>query len=66
MGDKTLRFLVVFLTLFSVWVVVSNVRNVSEINKNHNHIVDSLKNELTLLKEINEKYESDSLFVKKY
>ena len=64
MGDKTLRFLVVFLTLFSVWVVVSNVRNVSDINKNHNRIVDSLKNELTLLKEINEKYKSDSLFVK--
>lgn len=71
MSDKTLRFLVAFFGLFSIWVVISNVRNVTEINKSHNHIVDSLKNELNLLKEINKKYKSDSikidsLIIKKY
>jgi len=42
MVDKWLRFFVVFLSLFSIWVVVSNVRNVSIMNKNNNSIVDSL------------------------
>jgi hypothetical protein len=43
MVDKSLRLLVVILSLFSIWVVISNVRNVSIINKNNNYVVDSLQ-----------------------
>ena len=42
MVDKWLRFFVVILSLFSIWVVVSNVRNVSTISKNNQSVVDSL------------------------
>lgn len=42
MVDKWLRFFVVFLSLFSIWVVISNVRNVSILSKNNQSIVDSL------------------------
>lgn len=46
MGDKTLRGLVAFLSLFSIWVVVSNLRNVSSIERRNTYINDSLKNEI--------------------
>ncbi len=46
MGDKTLRGLVAFLSLFSIWVVVSNLRNVSSIERQNTYINDSLKNEI--------------------
>lgn len=46
MGDKTLRGLVVFLGLFSIWVVFSNVRNVSDLNRRNHFINDSLKTEI--------------------
>ncbi len=42
MVDKWLRFFVVFLLLFSIWVVISNVRNVSILSKNNQSVVDSL------------------------
>jgi len=42
MVDKWLRFFVVFLSLFSIWVVISNVRNVSILSKNNQSVVDSL------------------------
>jgi hypothetical protein len=42
MADKWLRFFVVFLSLFSIWVVISNVRNVTTISKNNQSVVDSL------------------------
>lgn len=46
MGDKTLRGLVAFLSIFSIWVVVSNLRNVSSIERRNTYINDSLKNEI--------------------
>lgn len=42
MADKTLRFLVVILSIFSIWVVVSNSKNTYEIMSHNNKIVDSL------------------------
>ena len=42
MVDKSLRLLVVILSLFSIWVVISNVRNVSILSKNNQSVVDSL------------------------
>ena len=44
MEDKTARFLIVILSIFSIWVVIKNVRNVSTINKNNKSVVDSLIN----------------------
>lgn len=46
MGDKTLKGLVVFLGLFSIWVVLSNLRNVSDITHRNNYVNDSLTNEI--------------------
>ena len=44
MVDKTKRFFIVILSIFSIWVVIKNVRNVSTINKNNKSVVDSLIN----------------------
>lgn len=44
MVDKSVRFLVVILSIFSIWVVVTNVRNVSKIQKDNKIVVDSLQN----------------------
>lgn len=44
MVDKTARFFIVILSIFSIWVVIKNVRNVSTINKNNKSVVDSLIN----------------------
>lgn len=42
MVDKSVRFLVVILSTFSIWVVVTNVRNVSKIQRDNKIVVDSL------------------------
>jgi hypothetical protein len=44
MVDKSVRFLVVILSIFSIWVVISNVRNVSKIQQDNKIVVDSLQN----------------------
>lgn len=42
MVDKTVRGLVVFLSIFSIWVIISNTINVSKIQKENKIVVDSL------------------------
>jgi hypothetical protein len=44
MVDKSVRFLFVILSIFSIWVVISNVRNVSKIQQDNKIVVDSLQN----------------------
>jgi hypothetical protein len=46
MGDKTLRFLVVISTLFSIWVVVKNTSERYDIKKTHELQIMSLRDSL--------------------
>ena len=41
MVDKTARFFIVILSLFSIWVVISNFRNVREISAQNKKNTDS-------------------------
>jgi hypothetical protein len=49
MVDKFGRFLIVILFMFSVWVVVKNRINVSQIDKSNKIVVDSLRNAIDSL-----------------
>jgi len=49
MVDKFERFLIVILLMFSVWVVVKNWINVSQIDKSNKIVVDSLSNTIDSL-----------------
>ena len=49
MVDKFGRFLIVILLMFSVWVVVKNWINVSQIDKSNKIVVDSLSNTIDSL-----------------
>lgn len=42
MKDASLRFLAVIASLFSIWVVMTNVRNTARIKHDNQIIVDSL------------------------
>lgn len=42
MVDKTARFFIVILSLFSIWVVITNVKNVRNIKIQNQNVVDSL------------------------
>ena len=61
MADKLLRFLVVILVLFSIWVVIRNKSYRYEIKKLHESQVKSLKDSILLLKS-----EKDSLYSELY
>ncbi len=50
MGDKTLRFLVVILALCSVWVVLQNSSERYKVNKNHELVVNRLRDSINILK----------------
>lgn len=81
MVDKTARFFIVILSLFSIWVVITNVKNVRDIKiQNQNvvdslhMVVDSLNNELFIQTTIVTRYEialdrlkeDDSISAKKF
>lgn len=57
MGEKTLRFFVVVLTLFSIWVVAKNGSERYKINKSHEKEVTVLRDSINLLR-----HEKDSLY----
>jgi len=61
MADKSLRFLVVILVLFSIWVVIRNTSDRYKINKLHESEVKSLKDSILLIKS-----EKDSLYSELY
>jgi hypothetical protein len=61
MSDKTLRFLVVILTLFSIWVVLQNTSERYKIKKQYESEVKLLRDSLSLLKN-----EKDSLYAELY
>jgi hypothetical protein len=57
MGDKTLRFLVVILTLFSIWVVIQNASERRKINRVHKFTVEVLRDSINILRN-----QKDSLY----
>jgi len=61
MSDKTLRFLVVILTLFSIWVVLQNTSERYKIKKQYESEVKLLRDSVSLLKN-----EKDSLYAELY
>ena len=61
MGDKTVRFLVVILTLFSIWVVLQNSTERYKVNKNHELIVNKLRDSVRILEN-----QKDSLYAELY
>jgi hypothetical protein len=61
MGDKTLRFLVVILTIFSIWVVFQNTSERYKINKQHESEVKILRDSILLFKS-----QKDSLYAELY
>jgi DNA recombination-dependent growth factor C len=61
MGDKTLRFLVVILTIFSIWVVLQNTSERYKINRQHESEVKSLQDSILLIKA-----QKDSLYSELY
>lgn len=61
MGQKTLKFLVVFLTLFSIWVVLKNTSERYKINKSHEKEIIVLRDSINLLR-----HEKDSLYAELY
>jgi hypothetical protein len=61
MSDKILRFLVVVLTLFSIWVVLQNSSERYKINKRHESTVKGLRDSINILKE-----QKDSLYYNLY
>jgi hypothetical protein len=61
MADKTLRFLVVILTLFSIWVVVKNGSERYKVNKNYEFEINKLKDSIRILEN-----KKDSLYAELY
>jgi hypothetical protein len=61
MGDKTLRFLVVILTIFSIWVVLQNTSERYKINRQHESEVKLLQDSILLIKS-----QKDSLYAELY
>lgn len=61
MGEKTLKFLVVFFALFSIWVVFKNSSERYRINKSHEKEITILRDSINTLKR-----EKDSLYAELY
>ena len=61
MRDKTLKFLVVILTLFSIWVVFKNSSERYKINKSHEKEITILRDSINLLR-----HKKDSLYSEIY
>jgi hypothetical protein len=61
MGDKTLKFLVVILAIFSIWVVIQNTSERYKINKLHDSTIKSLRDSINILKS-----QKDSLYYELY
>ena len=61
MGDKTIRFLVVILALFSIWVVLQNSSERYKVNKNHELVVNRLRDSIQMIKN-----QKDSLYAELY
>ena len=61
MGEQTLKFLVVFFALFSIWAVAKNTSERYKINKEHNKELIVLRDSLNLLRQ-----EKDSLYAELY
>jgi hypothetical protein len=61
MGDKTLRFLVVILTIFSIWVVLQNTSERYKINRQHESEVKLLQDSILFMKS-----QKDSLYSEIY
>jgi len=61
MADKSLRFLVVILVLFSIWVVIRNTSDRYEIKKLHESKLKSLRDSILLIKS-----KKDSLYSELY
>jgi hypothetical protein len=61
MADKTLRFLVVILTLFSIWVVVKNGSERYKVDKRYELEINKLKDKIRILEN-----QKDSLYAELY
>lgn len=61
MGEKTLKFLVVFFALFSIWVVFKNSSERYKISKSHEKEITILRDSINTLKR-----EKDSLYTELY